>query len=85
MPKTYITREQRNRAHFSAWLFGQMKVGHVTQAELARKLDCTQQALSRKLKTQHFTLNDMIVIFEVFKPDSRELDDLLGIDRHKEQ
>ena len=85
MPKTYITTEQRNRAHFSAWLYGALKTTGTTQAELAERLNCSQQALSRKLKTQHFSLNDMIVIFEVFKPDSKQLDDLLGIDRHKER
>ena len=84
MPRSYITTEQRNRAHFSAWLYGAMKTTGTTQAELTERLDCTQQALSRKLKTQHFTLDDMIVIFEVFKPDARELDALLGISRHKE-
>lgn len=82
MPRTYITQEQRNRAKLSAWIFGCLKTTGTTQAELAARLGCTQQAISRKLREQRFSYDDMVVIFEVFKPDARELDTLLGIDRY---
>lgn len=82
MPKTYITRESRQRAHFSSWVYGVMKTSGITQTQLAERLGITQQALSKKIKSQHFSYDDMVVIFDVFKPEPRELDRLLGIDRH---
>lgn len=85
MPRSYITTEQRNRARFSAWLYGCLKTTGTTQAELAKRLGCTQQKVSKMLKQQHFTYDDMVVIFGVFKPDSRELDNLLAIDRHQQK
>lgn len=84
MPKSYITREQRQQAHFSAWLFGAMKTAHITQEQLAKRLGLSQPGLSQKLKKQNFTYDDLLVIFDVFKPDQKELDALLGIDRHRE-
>lgn len=84
MPKAYWTKEQRQQAHFSAWLFGCMKVNHVTQEQLAKRLGLSQPGLSQKLKKQNFTYDDLLVIFDVFKPDQKELDTLLGIDRHRE-
>ena len=82
MPRSYITTEARQRAHFSAWLYGCMKTTHTTQEQLAKRLGYSQQALNRKLKNQHFSYSDLVVIFDVFPPDRRELDMLLGIERH---
>ena len=84
MPKTYITKEQRQRAHLSAWVYGAMKTSGITQTQLAERLGCSQQKVSKMLKHQHFTYDDLIVIFNVFRPDQYELDNLLGIDRHRE-
>lgn len=83
MPKAYITNESRQRAHFSAWVYGCMKTSGITQTQLAERLGCTQQKVSKMLKCQHFTYDDMIVIFDIFKPEPRELDRILGIDRHR--
>ena len=85
MPKTYITQEQRQRARFSAWLYGAMKTSRITQAELAKRLGCSQQKVSKMLKYQKYTLEDLLVIFDVFRPDREELDTLLGIDRHNRE
>lgn len=80
MAKSYITIEARQRAHFSAWLFGQMKVCHVTQEELSKRLGISQSALSKKIREQRFNLNDLIVIFGTFKPDLKEVARLLEIE-----
>ena len=85
MPKTYISQEQRQRARFSAWLYGSMKTSGITQAELAKRLGCSQQKVSKMLKYQKYTLDDLLVIFDVFCPDRGELDTLLGINRHNRE
>lgn len=77
MPKSYITRESRQQAQFSAWLYGAMKTSHITQAELSQRLGITQQGLSQKMKYQRFSYSDLLVIFDVFKPDAKELETLL--------
>ncbi len=83
MPKVYLTKQSRQQAQFSAWVYGCMKISGITQEQLAKRLNISQQALSRKLKMHHFSYSDLISIFEVFEPDHKELDRLLGIDRHR--
>lgn len=85
MPKSYITTEQRQRAHLSAWVYGCLKTSGITQTQLAERLGISQQALSKKIKSQRFNYDDMVVIFDTFKPEPRELDQLLGIDRHHKE
>ena len=77
MPRAYITKESRQQARFSAWLYGAMKTSGITQQALADRLGCTQQGLSAKIKNQRFSYSDLLVIFDVFKPDAKELETLL--------
>ncbi len=80
MAKSYITAEARQRARFSAWLYGCMKTSRVTQEELSKRLNISQPALSKKIKEQRFNLDDLIVIFGTFKPDLKEVARLLELD-----
>lgn len=80
MPKAYITAEARQRARFSAWLYGCMRTCHVTQAELSKTLGVSQPALSKKIKKQQFTFNELVAIFKTFKPDAKEVARLLEIE-----
>lgn len=79
MPKVYISREQRQKAHLAAWLYGNMKTCHVTQEQLAERIGVSQQGLSKKIKEQRFTYSDLLVIFDTFKPDSDEMYRLFGL------
>lgn len=78
MPKTYITQEQRQQAKMSAWIYGQMKIQHITQAELAEKMGITQQGLSKKIRNHTFSYSDVLLFVKVFEPDQKELAMLLG-------
>lgn len=78
MPRTYITQEQRQQAKLSAWIYGQMKVRHITQTELANKMGITQQGLSKKLRQHTFSYSDVLLFVKVFEPDQKELSMLLG-------
>ena len=84
MPKTYITKEQRQRAQLSAWVFGQMKINQIRQRELAEQMGISQQALSAKINHRSFSYMDFVTLVGIFKPEHKELDTLLGIDRHRE-
>lgn len=84
MPKSYITREQRQQAQFSAWLYGAMKTTGITQSQLAERMGIAQASLNRKLKNQHFSYSDLLVIFDTFEPDRDELATLLGMNHHRE-
>ena len=79
MPKVYLTKQARQQAHFCAWLYGNMKITNTTQMELAKQLGVSQQALSQKLKTGHFSYSDLLTLFDVFKPEPDEMYGLFGI------
>jgi len=78
MPKTYITREQRQQDKMTAWVYGQMKINHISQAQLAKKMGITQQGLSKKIRNRNFTYSDILVFVDTFKPDQKEIAMLLG-------
>lgn len=77
MAKVYLTKESRQRAHLSAWIYGMMKTQGITQSQLADCLGIRQQSLNRKLKTQHFSYDDLVVIFKVFGASDTEKAKLL--------
>lgn len=79
MPKVYLSKLDRQQAHFSAWLYGNMKITNTSQEALAKRLGVSQQALSRKLKTGHFSYGDLLTLFDVFKPEPDEMYRLFGI------
>ena len=80
MPKVYLTKESRNRAYLSAWVYGMMKTHGITQSQLADYLGIRQQSLNRKLKTQHFSYDDLVIIFKVFGASDTEKARLLTLE-----
>ena len=66
-------------ADFSKWLKGKMASEQITQVELAEKLNISQPALSQKIATGHFTLKDLLTIFEVTKADAEEIGKLMEV------
>ena len=77
MPATYVTKNQKLKARFTAWVYGQMKVQHMTQGMVAEKLGISQPSLKRKLRNQNFDMDDIFVFVELFKPDDKEIGGLL--------
>ena len=78
MPKVYLTEKDRVNNRLATWVYGQMKLQGITQKQLARELDITQQALSHKLKTHQFTYADFVTIVGVLAPEPNELAWLVG-------
>ena len=79
MPKSYITKNQMLSERLAAWVYGQMKVQHVTQRELAEKRGISQQAISAKLRNRAFDFEDFLVFVAIFQPESEELNRLVGM------
>lgn len=79
MPRAYITKEGRQRAKLSAWIYGQMKIRNIPQREIADRLHITQQGFNRRLREQRFSFEDLLVFVDIFKPDIKEVADLLEI------
>lgn len=78
MPKVYLNEKEKLSDRLASWVYGQMKNSRVTQGQLAKELDITQQALSYKLRNRSFSYSDFITIVAVFKPDASELAWLVG-------
>lgn len=78
MPKTYLTREMRLRENFAVWVYGQMKVNHLSQRDVASALGLTQQGLCLKFKRQSFSFDDFVFFVKLFQPDEETLKKLVG-------
>ena len=78
MPKVFLNENQRLNERFVAWIYGEMKCQRIPQRIMAQELEITQSAFSQKLKNRSFTFTDFLTIVRVLKPDTKELDRLLG-------
>ena len=73
MPRVYITTNERLCEKLAEWVYGRMKVSHVTQKMLASKRGVSQQAISNKLKYRKFDFEDFVTFVELFNPDDEEI------------
>lgn len=78
MPKVFFSKQKKLNDRFASWVYGQMKLKHISQRMLAEELQITQQALSYKLKKHQFSFADFITIVDVLEPDPSELAWLVG-------
>ena len=79
MPRVYLNEGQKLCHRLAAWVYGHMKVQHVTQRELAEKRGISQQAISAKLRNRAFDFEDFLVFVAIFQPESEELNRLVGM------
>jgi len=73
MPKTYLSDADRALARFQRWYKSAKAGNDVTDAQIARKLDVTQQAVSYKMKKGSLTLTDLMLIFRELGATDEEI------------
>ena len=73
MPATYVTKNQKLKARFTAWVYGQMKIQRITQSAVAAKLGISQPSFNRKLRNQNFDFDDFTALVELFNPNDEEI------------
>lgn len=78
MPRVYLTNNEKLCARLASWVYGEMKVNHVTQQMIADKRGVSRQAVGTKLKLHRFDFEDFCCFVELFKPDDAELRRLIG-------
>ena len=78
MPKIYLSENERLSARLARWIYGEMKAQGISQKVMADELEISQQAFSRKLKTNSFSFTDFLGIVRVLDPDEKELARLVG-------
>ena len=79
MPRTYLTKQEQLNSRLSRWVYGELRVRQMSQAELAREMQISQQALSMKLKIARFTFDDLCTFIRVFEPSEDEIERLVTI------
>lgn len=77
MPRVKIKRHDYMVKDFSKWLIGEQKVNGYTQADLAEMLGCSQQTISRKIRTGDFNVKELIILFEKFGTRPEEVGKVL--------
>ena len=78
MPRIHLDYRDRISERLASWVYGQMKLRNITQAQLASEMDITQPALSYKLRTRQFSSKDFLTCVTVFDPEPSELAWLVG-------
>lgn len=78
MPRVYLSEEERLSAKLSSWIYGEMKIQGISQAQLARELGMSQQNISWKLKHRSFSFTDFANLVKALKPEPDEIMRLLG-------
>lgn len=80
MPKVYLTKEKRLSERLVSWIYGEMKVQHVTQTQISEAIGIKQSSLNYKLKHGNFSFQDLTIVFGMLKPDTKKLLELTGAD-----
>lgn len=73
MPKTYLSDADRALARFQRWYKSAKAGNDVTDAQIAKRLDVTQPAVSYKLKNGSLTLKDLLLIFRELGATDEEI------------
>ena len=73
MARVYITKDAQRNARLAAWVYGELKVRKLTQADLAKRRGVSQQAISLKLKKHSFDFEDFACFVEIFDPSDEEI------------
>jgi len=79
MAKVYLTEADRLRARLSRYVYGEMRLRRLSQAQIAQKMGISQQSLSRKLKKSSFDYSDFLFFVKEFEPTQKELLGLIGM------
>ena len=79
MPKVFLSERDRQCSKLSRYVYGEMSVRHLTQSEVAKKMNISQQSLSRKLRKNSFDFSDFLFFVKEFEPSQKELMDLVGL------
>lgn len=78
MPKVYLTENDRISQRLARWVYGEMKVRRITLVSMAKKMNISHQALSRKLRSASFGYTDFVFFVKEFQPDDKELREIIG-------
>ena len=81
MPKTYLTKQEKLNIKLSAYIYGTMRAKRISQSRMAELMGITQPSLNRKLRLGKFTFQDLVVVFDVLKPDAETLTQLMGVSK----
>ena len=73
MPRVFITKEQQQNNRLAMLIYGTMKVKRITQTTMARQLQISQQAFSKKLKNAQFTFLELVEVFEILGIPDKEI------------
>jgi len=78
MPRVYLSDKERLCARLARWVYGELKIRRMSQADLAGKMGISHQALSQKLRRESFDYSDFCFFVKEFEPSQKELLELVG-------
>ena len=73
MPRVYLTKQDELNSRLVALIYGTMKVKHVSQARIAKRLGISQPAFSKKLRKGQFTYWELVNVFDELGLDDEQI------------
>lgn len=73
MPRVYLTKQDELNNRLVMLIYGTMKVKRITQTQMARQMEISQQAFAKKLKKKQFTFSDLVTVFDVLEIPDEEI------------
>ncbi len=73
MPRVSIKKKQYKMNDFIAFVYIKMKEKKISQSKMATELGISQSAFSQRLKSNYFTIADLITILEILDATDTEI------------
>ena len=73
MPRVAIKKKDYMKSDFSASIIGKLRKRKMTQSQLGKALGVTQGAVSIKLNQDSYSMDDLMIIFDVLEYTDEEI------------
>lgn len=73
MPRVAIKKKDYKLADLTEYIAGKMYANEIVQSDIARELNISQPAFSKRLKKGLFSYEELLTIFKFFKSTDEEI------------
>lgn len=73
MPRVNLNKMKYKKKDLSDWVRGQLRCKGLTQQDVCESLDCSQQAISYKLKNCSFSYEELVKVLNMLEADDQTI------------
>jgi len=73
-----IINQTKKKDDMAIWIIGSMKMNHISQENMADRLQMSRRTFERKIKSAGFDYLELVTIFRVLGADKDTISRLMG-------